>query len=223
MLILMHSTASPTTSRRSPTRSASSASSRTRCRARSASPSPSPATPGPVDPGALRAPARRRRGGLDLQAVEAGVARDPSARHRHHRQDAGRHESQLGGGIFGIIAGPCAVETREQTLAAARAVRAAGARFLRGGAYKPRTSPYSFQGTKLDGLKILAEARAETGPAGGHRGDRSVARRAGGRVRRRPADRHAQRAELRAARGGGRRCASRCCSSAACRRRSRSS
>ena len=72
-------------------------------------------------------------------------------------------ESKLGGGTFGIIAGPCAVETREQTLAAARAVRASGARFLRGGAYKPRTSPYSFQGTKLDGLKILAEARAETG------------------------------------------------------------
>jgi 3-deoxy-7-phosphoheptulonate synthase len=72
-------------------------------------------------------------------------------------------EAKLGGGTFGIIAGPCAVETREQTLAAARAVRNSGARFLRGGAFKPRTSPYSFQGTKLDGLKILAEARAETG------------------------------------------------------------
>ncbi|MCA1663100.1 MAG: 3-deoxy-7-phosphoheptulonate synthase, partial [Myxococcales bacterium] len=58
---------------------------------------------------------------------------------------------------------PCAVEGREQTLAAARAAKNAGATFLRGGAYKPRTSPYSFQGTKLDGLKILAEARAETG------------------------------------------------------------
>ena len=71
--------------------------------------------------------------------------------------------SKLGGGNFGIIAGPCAVESREQTLTAARAVAKAGARFLRGGAYKPRTSPYSFQGTKLTGLKILAEARAETG------------------------------------------------------------
>jgi 3-deoxy-7-phosphoheptulonate synthase len=71
--------------------------------------------------------------------------------------------SKIGGGHFGVIAGPCAVETREQTLTAARVVRAAGARFLRGGAYKPRTSPYSFQGTKLEGLKILAEARAETG------------------------------------------------------------
>jgi 3-deoxy-7-phosphoheptulonate synthase len=71
--------------------------------------------------------------------------------------------SRIGGGVFGIIAGPCAVETREQTLAAARAVKAAGATFLRGGAYKPRTSPYAFQGTKLDGLKVLAEARQETG------------------------------------------------------------
>src|SRR5438270_9708303 len=71
--------------------------------------------------------------------------------------------SIIGGGTFGVIGGPCAVETREQTLAAARAVKAAGATFLRGGAYKPRTSPYAFQGTKLDGLKILAEARAETG------------------------------------------------------------
>jgi 3-deoxy-7-phosphoheptulonate synthase len=71
--------------------------------------------------------------------------------------------SVIGGKTFGIIAGPCAVETRAQTLEAARAVRAAGARFLRGGAYKPRTSPYSFQGTKVEGLKILAEARALTG------------------------------------------------------------
>ena len=72
-------------------------------------------------------------------------------------------EFKIGGGHFGIIAGPCAVEAREQTLAAARAVRDSGAKMMRGGAYKPRTSPYSFQGTKLDGLKILAEARAETG------------------------------------------------------------
>jgi 3-deoxy-7-phosphoheptulonate synthase len=72
-------------------------------------------------------------------------------------------EFKIGGGHFGIIAGPCAVEAREQTLTAARAVRDSGAKMMRGGAYKPRTSPYSFQGTKLDGLKILAEARAETG------------------------------------------------------------
>jgi len=71
--------------------------------------------------------------------------------------------SRIGGGVFGIIAGPCAVESREQTVGCAKSVVAAGARFLRGGAYKPRTSPYSFQGLKLEGLKILAEARAATG------------------------------------------------------------
>ena len=64
---------------------------------------------------------------------------------------------------LGIIAGPCSVETEEQTLSTARAVKKAGATALRGGAFKPRTSPYSFQGLKEDGLKILAAARAETG------------------------------------------------------------
>jgi 3-deoxy-7-phosphoheptulonate synthase len=62
-----------------------------------------------------------------------------------------------------VIAGPCTVESREQTLAIARAVKAAGVGMLRGGAYKPRTSPYSFQGMGKEGLEILAEARAETG------------------------------------------------------------
>jgi 3-deoxy-7-phosphoheptulonate synthase len=70
---------------------------------------------------------------------------------------------QFGGGKFGVIAGPCAVESREQVHAAAKAVKAAGARFLRGGAFKPRTSPYAFQGMKEEGLKILAEAREATG------------------------------------------------------------
>ena len=71
--------------------------------------------------------------------------------------------AQIGGGRFGIIAGPCAVENREQLMASATAVRAGGASFLRGGAFKPRTSPYSFQGMKEDGLKLLAEARDATG------------------------------------------------------------
>jgi 3-deoxy-7-phosphoheptulonate synthase len=62
-----------------------------------------------------------------------------------------------------IIAGPCAVESREQTLTIARQVREAGADMLRGGAYKPRKSPYSFQGLGEEGLKILAEAREATG------------------------------------------------------------
>jgi 3-deoxy-7-phosphoheptulonate synthase len=69
----------------------------------------------------------------------------------------------IGGGAFGLIAGPCAVESREQTLASARACKAAGATLLRGGAYKPRTSPYAFQGLGKEGLEILAEAREETG------------------------------------------------------------
>jgi 3-deoxy-7-phosphoheptulonate synthase len=64
---------------------------------------------------------------------------------------------------LGIIAGPCSVENEEQTLSTARAVKAAGAAALRGGAFKPRTSPYSFQGLKEEGLKILAAARDETG------------------------------------------------------------
>jgi 3-deoxy-7-phosphoheptulonate synthase len=71
--------------------------------------------------------------------------------------------AQIGGGRFGVIAGPCAVESREQVDTAATAVKAAGAHFLRGGAFKPRTSPYAFQGMKEDGLKILADARAKTG------------------------------------------------------------
>jgi 3-deoxy-7-phosphoheptulonate synthase len=71
--------------------------------------------------------------------------------------------AQIGGGKFGVIAGPCAVESREQVDTAATAVKAAGARFLRGGAFKPRTSPYAFQGMKEDGLKILADAREKTG------------------------------------------------------------
>jgi 3-deoxy-7-phosphoheptulonate synthase len=62
-----------------------------------------------------------------------------------------------------VIAGPCSVESEAQTLESARAVRAAGADMLRGGAFKPRTSPYSFQGLGITGLKILEKARTETG------------------------------------------------------------
>jgi 3-deoxy-7-phosphoheptulonate synthase len=69
----------------------------------------------------------------------------------------------LGGKAIAVMAGPCSVESREQILAAAHAVKAAGARFLRGGAFKPRTSPYEFQGLGEAGLKLLAEAREQTG------------------------------------------------------------
>jgi 3-deoxy-7-phosphoheptulonate synthase len=70
---------------------------------------------------------------------------------------------RIGDTWFGLIAGPCSVEYREQTLETARAVAAAGATMLRGGAFKPRTSPYSFQGLGAEALVILREARAETG------------------------------------------------------------
>ncbi len=72
-------------------------------------------------------------------------------------------EARFGGREFTVIAGPCSVETRERVLETARAVAASGAACLRGGAFKPRTSPYSFRGLGEEGLKILAEARAETG------------------------------------------------------------
>ncbi|HHT62105.1 MAG: 3-deoxy-7-phosphoheptulonate synthase [Bacillota bacterium] len=70
---------------------------------------------------------------------------------------------EIGGNNFTVIAGPCAVENREQLLLAAEGVKAAGAKVLRGGAFKPRTSPYSFQGLEKKGLEFLAEARDLTG------------------------------------------------------------
>jgi len=69
----------------------------------------------------------------------------------------------VGGDHFVLIAGPCAVESEEQALTIAHSVRSQGARIFRGGAYKPRTSPYSFQGLGEEGLKILAKVREETG------------------------------------------------------------
>ena len=70
---------------------------------------------------------------------------------------------KIGGDNFALIAGPCTVESRTQTLEVAKTVAEGGATMLRGGAYKPRTSPYSFQGLGAEGLRLLAEARAETG------------------------------------------------------------
>lgn len=70
---------------------------------------------------------------------------------------------EIGGDNIHVMAGPCAVESREQLMQAARIVRDAGGTILRGGAFKPRTSPYSFQGLEEEGLKLLAEAREETG------------------------------------------------------------
>jgi len=70
---------------------------------------------------------------------------------------------KIGGGNFQIIAGPCSVESSEQILEIANRVKTSGASILRGGAYKPRTSPYDFQGLQADGLKLLLAAKAETG------------------------------------------------------------
>ncbi|MYC80915.1 MAG: 3-deoxy-7-phosphoheptulonate synthase, partial [Acidobacteria bacterium] len=69
----------------------------------------------------------------------------------------------IGGDQFVVMAGPCSVEYREQLMQTADSVKAAGAKILRGGAYKPRTSPYDFQGLEEEGLKLLAEARERTG------------------------------------------------------------
>lgn len=89
--------------------------------------------------------------------------------HKHRHGDL-PHAVDIAGVSFGgpdaelrLILGPCAVESRDQTLSAARACAEAGADLLRGGAFKPRTSPYAFQGLGKPGLEILAEARAETG------------------------------------------------------------
>ena len=70
---------------------------------------------------------------------------------------------KIGGGNFAVIAGPCSVESKEQIIEVANAVKSSGAAMLRGGAFKPRTSPYSFQGMGLDGLELLLEAKAATG------------------------------------------------------------
>ena len=70
---------------------------------------------------------------------------------------------KIGGGNFAFIAGPCSVESREQIIEVAKSVKQSGASLLRGGAFKPRTSPYDFQGLKADGIELLLEAKKETG------------------------------------------------------------
>lgn len=73
------------------------------------------------------------------------------------------NDTMIGAGYFEIIAGPCSVESKEQILQIARHIKKLGVRFLRGGAFKPRTSPYSFQGLREKGIEILLEAKKETG------------------------------------------------------------
>ena len=85
----------------------------------------------------------------------------------------------IGGGNVGVIAGPCSVESREQILESARAVLASGAAGLRGGAFKPRTSPYSFQGLKEEGLKTACRSTRRDRASSCDRGSRSRGRRSG--------------------------------------------
>jgi len=91
------------------------------------------------------------------------VSRDAKEENTVVRIPTPAGEVCIGGAALAIIAGPCAVETREQAMAVAQSVKAAGAHLFRGGAYKPRTSPYSFQGLGEPGLKILAEVRERFG------------------------------------------------------------
>lgn len=112
--------------------------------------------------------------GIDIESVQSQKivetvkrVQEPykNANRRFHPDDTvievrGR---QIGGGKLNVIAGPCSVETEEQTIKTAIAVKEAGATMLRGGAFKPRTSPYAFQGLGKEGIEILKKARAETG------------------------------------------------------------
>ena len=88
-----------------------------------------------------------------------------SANRKFHPDDSviSVGNTSVGGDTFAIMAGPCSVESEEQVMAIARAVKAAGATMLRGGAFKPRTSPYDFQGLKADGIEFLLHAKKETG------------------------------------------------------------
>ena len=91
------------------------------------------------------------------------VSRDAKEENTVVRIPTPAGEVCIGGAALAVIAGPCAVETREQAMTVAQCVKAAGAHLFRGGAYKPRTSPYSFQGLGEPGLKILAEVRERFG------------------------------------------------------------
>lgn len=88
-----------------------------------------------------------------------------SASRKFHQEDSVIDVGgvKIGGGSFQIIAGPCSVESREQIVGIAEAVKRSGATLLRGGAFKPRTSPYAFQGLRTEGLELLSEAKAITG------------------------------------------------------------
>ena len=100
-----------------------------------------------------------------VEAVKRVSEPFKQANRKFHPQDtvveAG--SSKIGGGYFGLIAGPCSVESEAQVVGIAQAVKEAGANFLRGGAFKPRTSPYAFQGMGGEGIKLLLKAKEATG------------------------------------------------------------
>ncbi len=99
-----------------------------------------------------------REGMLNAQRYPLAGRRDAA-----HSTAVSIAAETIGGGAFTIIAGPCAIESYSQTSAVAAAVAAEGLHFLRGGAFKPRTSPYSFQGLRQEGLDVIARVKAETG------------------------------------------------------------
>lgn len=111
-----------------------------------------------IDPGLIQA--------LDVvESVQRIQEPYKAANRKFHPEDSviDCGGAKIGGGHFGVIAGPCSVESEEQVVSIARAVKAAGASMLRGGAFKPRTSPYAFQGMGKAGLEILSTAKKETG------------------------------------------------------------
>ena len=106
--------------------------------------------------------------GLDIvEGVKRVSEPFKSANRKFHPLDSvievGVDKIKVGHGNFAIIAGPCSVESEDQIISVAKSVKAAGATMLRGGAFKPRTSPYDFQGLKADGIELLLEAKRKTG------------------------------------------------------------
>ena len=105
-------------------------------------------------------------GGLDIIESVTRISEPyKNANRKFHPDDSviDVNGVKIGGGNFAFIAGPCSVESRDQIVEVAKAVKASGAKLLRGGAFKPRTSPYDFQGLKADGIDLLLEAKKETG------------------------------------------------------------
>ena len=110
---------------------------------------------------------------------------------------------EVGGSEFAIMAGPCSVESEKQIMETAEAVAAAGAKILRGGAFKPRTSPYDFQGLELEGIETPGQGAAGYRLGHRHRGDERAGRGGGCRAFEHRAGRRAQHAEFHVAQGAG--------------------